>query len=502
MHARNVSVLVPKARALLLDLPFVASLHVGGPGVRKGVSLALKLYFEKAEVDKAYILHPAHRAAQVRQISAQAANGSGAPAWEKDLITDKHGIKAVSANYTVILENDSNWHGVLAFDELANDITFKSAPSLPQFLKRKAGDKWVDEDDVSVANWLQQEHGIVGAKVTQMRPVVALVARRRSFCPLRDRLSALEWDNVPRVDNWLATYCGVQPTEYSRLVGKFWLVSAVARAFSPGAKVDHALVMEGPQGVGKSSAFRILGFDGEFYTDDLRNLGDAEAAKQLRSKWICELSELAAVTRRDLETIKSFITRQTDNYRPSYGRSAIDFPRRCVFGGSVNPVQGQGYLKDATGERRWWPVPVGNIKLHELQRDRDQLWAEAVSLYKAGERFHPLREEQDRWFAPEQTARREVDAFEEPLRTWLSKAVGDGGHVAMEKVLTDGLGIPVERHGSAINRARKVMHTLGWVSKNVRDKGVQFKAWVRGHDADAFDDTPDVATVDHSHIYN
>ena len=493
MHARDASTQAPKARALLTDLPFCSSLQVGGPATRKGVLKALNLYFVRDDIESAYRMHPAHRAAQVRQISAQAANSS-AQAWESDLITDKNGIKAVTANYTVILENDPAWRGTLAFDELANDITFKTTPGLPQFLARKPGDKWVDEDDVSLANWFQQEHGVIGAKVNQMRPVVALVARRRSFCPLRSRLESLAWDGVPRVDNWLSAYCGVAPSEYSRLVGRMWLVSAIARAYLPGAKVDHALVFEGPQGVGKSSAFRILGFDGEFYTDDLRNLGDAEAAKQLRSKWICELSELAAVTRRDLETIKSFITRQTDNYRPSYGRSALDFPRRAVFAGSVNPVSGQGYLKDPTGERRWWPVAVGEIRLNELARDREHLWAEAVSLYKAGARWHPTREEAQRLFAPEQEKRREIDAFEEPLAKWLAKAVGEGGHVSMETILSDGLQIPVERHGSYKNRIGKILHGFGWISKNVRERGVQFKAWVRGDDADPHDDTPDVVT--------
>ncbi|MBX3205649.1 MAG: DUF3854 domain-containing protein [Labilithrix sp.] len=484
-HAHDVRDDADRARQLRSDLPFLASIQAGGGGVLDGVARALKSFFRRKELDDAYKLHPAHRAPIPK-------GASNAKPWEKDLITDKNGPKAVSANYTTILENDSAWQGVLAFDELANDITFKSTPNLPQFLKRKPGDKWVDEDDVSLANWFQMEHGIVGAKVNAMRGVVALVAHRRSFCPLRSKLESLAWDGVPRVDNWLTAYCGVASTGYSRLVGRWWLISAIARAFKPGAKVDHVLVLEGEQDRGKSSAFRILGFDGEFFTDDLRNVGDAECAKQLRGKWICELSELAAVTRRDLETIKSFITRQTDNFRPSYGRTALDFPRRCVFGGSVNPVQGQGYLKDATGERRWWPVTVGIIRLDELQRDRDMLWAEAVSLYKAGERWWPMREEAVRLFQPEQEKRREVDAYEEPLRAWLAKAVRDGGHVSIESILSDGLKIPLERHGAAINRVRKIMHTLGWASKNVRGKSGQHKAWFRGESADPHDGTPDV----------
>ncbi len=497
-HATDVKNVPGKARELLADLPFCASLQLGGDLSRRMVAKALKDFVDKKAVDNAYRNHPAHRAMAVKNGMQAGNNGQ---TWEKDLITDKSGIKAVTANYTVILENDPAWRGTIAYDELANEVVFKSTVNLAQFLKRKPGDKWTDADDVSLANWLQQEHGIAGAKVNAMRDVVALVARRRAFCPLRERLEALTWDGVCRVDNWLTTYCKVAPSEYSRLVGRLWLISAIARAFEPGCKVDHVLVLEGAQGLGKSTVFKILAFDGAFFNDDLRNVGDAEAAKQLQAKWICELSELAAITRRDLETVKSFITRQVDNFRPSYGRSALDFPRRVVFGGSVNPVEGQGYLKDVSGERRWWPVRVGEIALADLKTDRDQLLAEAVALYKAGARWHPTSDEARRLLAPEQSKRRDVDAFEEPLKTWLSKAVKDGGHVSMETVLSHGLDITLERHGSYVNRVRKVMHTLGWVSKNVRERGDQFKAWFRGDDAAPHDDTPDTP-LDMGDVYS
>ena len=137
-----------------------------------------------------------------------------------------------------------------------------------------------------------------------MRPVVLLVSRRRSFCPLRDRLSALAWDGILRVNDWMADYCAAKSTEYTRLVGRMWLISAVARAFEPGAKVDHVLVMEGPQGKGKSSTFDILAFDGEFFLGALATLADKAAKEQLRGKWICELSELASVRRTDIDAVK------------------------------------------------------------------------------------------------------------------------------------------------------------------------------------------------------
>ena len=260
--------------------------------------------------------------------------------------------------------------------------------------------------------------------------------------------------------------------------------------------VDHVLVLEGEQGVGKSSAFRVLAFDGDFFTDDLRGLGDTECAPQLRAKWICELSELAAVTRKDLETVKSFVSRRVDNYRPSYGRSSMDFPRRVVFAASVNPIEGLGYLKDPTGDRRWWPVKVGEIDLATLREHRDQIWAEAVVLHKSGVAWHPTKDEARRVLRPEQVKRRDVDAYEYPLADWLESTIKQDEHVTMEKVLSVGLNIPVERHGTAINRARKVLHVLGWESRNTRDHGVQHKAWFRGPNADSYvEPTPTITDV-------
>ena len=494
-HAHDVRDDADRARQLRSDLPFLASIQAGGGIALDGASKALKAFFKRKELDDAYKMHPAHR--------APAPGGNAKAAWERDLITDKHGtIKPVAANFVSILENDPAWHSTIAFNELKNDVEFKLVPSAPQFMamKHKAGDAWIDSDDVALAAWFQTERGIVGAKPNQMREVVVLAARRRSFCPLRDYFTSLAWDGTPRLDDWLSSYCGAASTEYTRLAGRFWLLSAVARAFEPGCQADYALVLEGPQGAGKSSALRILG--GDFFTDDLRDVGGVEAAKQLLGKSICELSELAAITRKELETIKSFVTRRVDNFRPSYGRTAMDFPRRAVLAGTVNPVTGQGYLKDPTGDRRWWPVAVGTVRLADLQRDRDQLWAEVVAKYKSGERWHPTPEEKVRLFMPEQQQRREIDAFEEPLAIWLSKAVGENGHVTMQQVLSDGLQIPLERHGAVINRVRKILHGLGWISRNVRVKGQQFKAWTRGPDADPHDATPDVAVVDNSHVFN
>lgn len=482
VYGASIATRPADARNLEADLPFCAALAVGGPRERKHALKALKDYFTAKDLDAMYVRHPAHRKASPNSTGGAPSMGP----WAKALMRSTKGqLLSNESNLVEILKNDPRWQGLVSFDLLANDVVWTRPPSFTQFLPRKVSEKWVDEDDVSAVAWLQKEWGFDYAFRNVRGPVV-LVARQREFCPIKKRLSVLVWDGVPRVDHWLSAYCGAKSSEYTRLVGKWWLVSAVARVFNPGCQVDHALVLEGEQGVGKSSAFRVLAFDGEFFTDDLRGLGDVECAKQLRSKWICELSELAAITRKDLETVKSFVTRRIDNYRPSYGRSSMDFPRRVVFGATVNPVEGQGYLKDVTGDRRWWPVKVGEIDLVAMGRDRDQVWAEAVTLYKSGEAWHPTKDQARRVLRPEQTTRREVDAFEYPLADWLESTVRGGECVTMEKILTVGLGIAVERHGAAINRVRKALHVLGWESRNTRDHGTQYKAWFRGEDADPY----------------
>lgn len=165
----------------------------------------------------------------------------------------------------------------------------------------------------------------------KVRAVVALAAHRREFCPIQRRLAGLRWDGIPRVEAWLHAYLGVPDTAYARKAGACWLVSAVARIFDPGCQVDYVLVLEGPQRTGKSTAIQELAMSLDFYTDQIRDVGAAECEKLLEGKWIVELGELAATARTELEKIKAFITSRTSRYRPSYGRSVRDYPRRCIF---------------------------------------------------------------------------------------------------------------------------------------------------------------------------
>jgi predicted P-loop ATPase len=176
-------------------------------------------------------------------------------------------------------------------------------------------------------------------------------------------LTHLTWDEIPRIDQWLSTCLGADGNpEYLKAIGPRFLISAVARALRPGCKADQVLVLEGAQGIGKSTAVRVL--SEPWTTDSLPDLTSKEAAIQIQGVWIVELAELTSMSRSDVEHIKAFMSRNEDRYRPHWGRSSETRPRRCVFIATTNL---QGYLRDETGNRRFWPVRCRSIDLERLR---------------------------------------------------------------------------------------------------------------------------------------
>ena len=211
------------------------------------------------------------------------------------------------------------------------------------------------------------------------------------------------------------TYLGAEDTPLNRAFGSRWMISAVARIMQPGAKVDHMLILEGPQGAKKSSALKVLA-GAEWFTDELAEIGSKDAAQQMRGIWIIEIAELDAIGRAEVSRIKAFLTRTTDRYRPPYERYVVEVPRQCVFAGSVNP---DTYLRDETGNRRFWPVRCGRIDLDALRRDRDQLWAEAVARYREGAIWWLDEPELIAEVKAEQDQRYHADAWDSRIDRWL-----------------------------------------------------------------------------------
>jgi predicted P-loop ATPase len=197
-------------------------------------------------------------------------------------------------------------------------------------------------------------------------------------------------------------------------VGARWLISAVARVFRPGAKADCCLILEGPQGIRKSTALRTIA--GEYFTDELADLGSKDAAMQTRGVWIIELSELDNLGHAEVARIKAFISRTTDRFRPPYGMRLVESPGQCLFAGTVNHG---AYLRDETGGRRFWPVVCGRIDVDALARDPDQLWAEAKVRFESGSVWWLETPDLVQLAADQQEARYEGDPWEEVIGPWL-----------------------------------------------------------------------------------
>jgi predicted P-loop ATPase len=291
------------------------------------------------------------------------------------------------------LENHPDWIDVLAYNEFTGGYRVRKTPPAPVITE--AGKEIDDNFDTAGVRWLERHY--VFLKPPAVHAVVNLVATRHSFHPVREYLDALApWDGELRIGEWLKTYCGVidsdeEPNKFAMAAGKKFLIAAVARILSPGAKEDHVLVLEGRQGIGKSTVVRILAGD-EFYSDQLGEMGSKDASMQLRGIWIMELAELGQLLRAEPAQAKAFFSRQTERFRLPYGRRLAIMPRQCVFIGTIN---NDTWLGDETGNRRYWPVACNKIKLDDLRRDRDQLWAEALHLYRAGEPSYFTEKEQN-----------------------------------------------------------------------------------------------------------
>jgi predicted P-loop ATPase len=284
-----------------------------------------------------------------------------------------------TANAQRVLSHDPQWQSVLAFDEF-NQVVMLTA-RIPGTRGRFAARELSDHDVTAATAWFNR-NGFPTATETVTRAAIYLVARDNIISPVRHYLEGLAWDGEKRIDTWLASYLGAEDSPYVRAVGRAWLISAVARAMKPGCQADHMLVLEGPQGIGKSTCARLLCGDA-WFSDSLPDMHSKDASIGLRGKWIIEVAELSAMRRSDVPTVGAFVSRRQERYRPPYGRAEVSEPRRCVFIGTTNP-DGNGYLLDDTGGRRFWPVATTTADPKAVARDRDQIWAEAVAAFNDG----------------------------------------------------------------------------------------------------------------------
>ena len=334
--------------------------------------------------------------------------------WQNGLELDKSGhVKNTLHNLTLILENDPNLKGVV-FNQLLDGMEIKG--EVPWKHPSKF---WRDADDAQLISYVDAHYGTFSARNYDI--AVTKVADDRAYHPIREFIESLpEWDKVPRVDTLLVDYLGAGDTAYVRAVTRKTLCAAISRVLRPGCKFDSMLVLNGPQGVGKSTLIAKLA--GEWFSDSL-NLGDTKdktAAEKLQGYWILEIGELAGLKKAEVETLRSFLSRQNDIYRAAFGKRATPHLRQCVFFGTTNAES--GYLRDTTGNRRFWPVKTpGSGKKQSWNLTHEeilQIWAEALVYVRQGEKLY-LSPEMDALAKDEQREAMESDEREGLVREYL-----------------------------------------------------------------------------------
>ena len=376
-------------------------------------------------------------------------------------------VMANLLNASIAFRYAPDWIGRLKFNEFSSQAEID-------------GRRLEDKDAIRGAIWLQDHHLQI-QKATALDAMVE-VAHKQPYHPVRDMLRGLDpHDGVARTETWLIDCAGAEDTALTRAYSQKSLIAMVARVMRPGCKVDTMLILEGPQSIKKSTLFRVICGNPTWFSGSPGDPGHKDTFEKLQGKWVIEFAELDHMNRSEVSTIKAFMTQEVDHFRPSYGRLPADYPRQCVFGGTVNPGS-TGYLKDETGARRFWPVACGvgkpdhwKIDADWLIANRDQLLAEAVALFDAGEPWWletAALERQQRTSADE---RFDAHVWEQPIADYLvGKHVTTIGDLLLNPV---GMAVKDQKRFHRVD-VGAVLRRLGWTICNVRVAGRQQHSFV------------------------
>lgn len=404
------------------------------------------------------------------------------PYWDADksrwLVSRKLVIAA--------LEHDPLLADVLGRNELSNNIEARQAWP---WAHGRAG-PITGSTDLALGDYLTRTYGLPSIARAALTEAIETVAHARPFHPLRDYLQGLQHDGTARLDRWLLHVIGETPDtvspalrEYLTLAGRFWILGMVARVMEPGCKFDYCPVLEGPGGLMKSSMVEALASPAYFSDAHFDLTRGKEGQEQVQGLWLYELAELSSFGKAEIQLIKAFISSKVDRYRPSYGRTVEAFARQCVLVGTTNE---KTYLRDRTGNRRFWPIPVRHrIRIDWLKRVREQLLAEAYVLYQAGERFNPSPEEELRLFVPMQESRLVETAVLSELTYILSRdptpdkwgqVVNNLADFVTISHLTQAMGVDAAKSSPALEaQIRSWMDHEGWERVKKQLNGV--RAW-------------------------
>lgn len=400
------------------------------------------------------------------------------------------------------LRYDDRLVDVLGFNMLSNTMESRLDWPFPHGRKGKI----VGSIDLLLGNWLSKEYRLPAISRQAIMEGMETVAYENPFHPIQDWLADIEWDGKSRIDKWLMYVIGESPEalgpdlrEYLTLVGRYWLIGMVKRVMEPGSKFDYCPVLEGTGGLGKSTLVETLA-SSAWYSDTPFEIGKGkESQEQVQGTWLYELGELSQAAKAEITAIKAFISAKVDRYRPAYGRVIEEHPRQCVLVGTTNEST---YLRDRTGNRRFWPIPVRHIiKIDWLKKYRAQLFAEAYELYMQGESCIPTREQEDRLFVPMQEARLVETAVTSELmyilnRESISGVPNDGVNKLCSFVtlsqLTKALNVDAGKSNAGLEgQIRSWMNQQGWRYIKKQINGVRGLGWERPKDWPPTEPEPD-----------
>lgn len=411
-----------------------------------------------------------------------------APHWRKRLLrTAEGGVKDCRENVFTFLVHHPKLQGLLGYDEFAHRVMKLRVPPWDSEIG-----EWSTNDDYLLGFWLaQQERLTVKAEATLVAGV-GMAAFAGRFHPVNEFLDSLPpWDGVERLGHWLPDCLGAEESDYTRMVGTWFIMGMVKRVRDPGCQMDYMVILEGLQGKQKSTALRVLAMRDEWFADTPVRVGTPDAMLSIAGKWLYEFSEMDSFNRAETTAVKSYVTSREDRVREPYARRFVDRKRSGVFAGSTNQSE---YFKDPTGARRFWPVACdGEIDLAKLREWRSQLFAEALHRLASTDaetrRYWPTRAEEEKYLVPQQERREIVDPWFERLEQWLdSKAnYGESGLEAREvenftafELLTKCLMVPQDRIDGGRQMATRVgiaMHKLKWDKRRDSDRGRVYRYW-------------------------
>lgn len=367
------------------------------------------------------------------------------------------GPKQTRNNLYKILRRDRRWRDAIWENQFAGSLKLKERD-------------YKDTDDTRIALWIDRAYGLKYSN-DAVANIAKLIGEENGRNPLQDWLSEVNWDGACRIEDWIIRATGCDDTELNRNMGKKWLIQAIARAFRPGIKADCVLILIGPQGAKKSSLLRTLATD-EYFSDTPLDIGSANAYSQIRRAWIYEVAELDSVRRSANSATKAFISAQEDNFRPAYGRHAVTVKRHVVFAGTTNESQ---FINDMTGSRRYWPIMVGDIDLAWVQEHRDQLWAEALVEYKAGETWW-LEESTEKKREKESLAFRQDDPWAAVLDPWLTSNFGQT--ISTRTIMEEALKLEKYQMNRRVEmRIAEIMNEFGYRRVRKRMGGTRVYSW-------------------------